>query len=106
MPWGKFKGVPLSRIESSYLVWCLDKADHLGPRLRAAIMAELGSRFAPTSSSAVRRGRCPDPALAADIVATGWRALVKKHHPDVGGDTAVMQRLNATADWLKTVVPS
>jgi hypothetical protein len=110
MPWGKFKGLCLDEIESSYLCWCLDNADQLRPALRAAIKAELGTRFGttpppPPSSSSSWRKSCPDPVLAAEIVVTGWRALVKKHHPDLGGDTRTMQLLNAAADWLKTQVP-
>jgi hypothetical protein len=108
MPWGKFRGCSLDEIETSYLVWCLEKADNLRVGLRADIQAELGRRFGPPPppppSSSWRR-TCPDPALAAQVVATGLRTLARKHHPDVGGDTAVMQRLAATADWLKAQVP-
>ena len=46
-----------------------------------------------------------DPALAAELVATGRRVLAKKHHPDAGGDTATMQTVNAVALWLRGQVP-
>ena len=110
MPWGKHRGQTLDDIESSYLIWCLESAENLRPTLRTAIRAELAERFAappppPPSSSASWRTPCPDPRLAADIVSTGLRMLARKHHPDVGGDTAVMQRLNLAAEWLRGVVP-
>lgn len=109
MPWGKFRGRRLADIESGYLCWCLDHADSLQPDLEFAIRAELRSRFgAPASSSpppVARRSPCPDPALAADLLSAGLRVLAKRHHPDVGGDTAVMQKINAVAEWLKRTVP-
>lgn len=107
MPWGKFKGCHLDEIESSYLVWVLENAEHLASDLRSAIKAELGSRFAPPvhAPSSSWRKPCPNPALAADVVAAGLRTLAKKHHPDVGGDVHAMQDLNAVADWLRVQVP-
>ena len=107
MPWGKFKGSRLTEIESSYLVWCLEKADSMTPSLRQAIRDELGNRYGRPASSAppssLSRKACPNSALAVDIISHGLRALSKKHHPDVGGDTAVMQTLNAVSDWLKAL---
>lgn len=108
MPWGKFRGRCLTEIESSYLVWCLEKADSMTPSLRQAIRDELGTRYGrPAASSApppaLPRKACPNSAVAVDIISAGLRTLSKKHHPDVGGDTAVMQTLNAVSDWLKAL---
>jgi hypothetical protein len=111
MPWGKHLGDPISEIESSYLCWVIDNADHLAPDLKTAITAELRSRFGspppppPRSAVSPWRTPCPDPTLASDIVAAGLRTLAKKHHPDTGGDTTTMQRLNAAAEWLRRTVP-
>src|SRR4029450_13296674 len=102
MPWGKHRGRPLHDIESSYLAWVLEEAEHVRPTLREAIRAELASRFTtsrPTSSE--QRRPCRDATLAADIVSSGLHSLARKHHPDVGGNTRTMQLLNATAAWLK-----
>jgi hypothetical protein len=107
MPWGKFRGVPLDKIESGYLCWCLDHADTATPALRSAIRAELAKRFAPAAAPPPPPPPprswmvCPDREIASNIVAAGLRALSKKHHPDVGGDTKTMQRINAAAAWLK-----
>ena len=105
MPWGKHRGIALGEIETSYLVWVLEKTKQLGPSLRTAIAAELAFRFGSTPPRSSWRAACPDPALAARIVSTGLHVLARKHHPDVGGDTRMMQSLNATADWLKSQVP-
>jgi len=106
MPWGKYKHTPIDDIESSYLCWVLDSCDHVAPDLQQAIRAELQSRFGspPPPPSRSSQKSCPDPDMAMDLVAAGKRALARQHHPDTGGDTATMQRLNATADWLKASV--
>jgi hypothetical protein len=107
MPWGKFRGWLLTDITSSYLCWVLESAEYASPVLRAAIQDVLQTRFgSPTSAPPPppRRGACPDTSLASEIVSAGVRTLAKRHHPDVGGDTATMQKLNATADWLKGTV--
>ncbi len=36
------------------------------------------------------------------VVKAAFHALAKIHHPDVGGDTAAMQRVNAAHDYMST----
>ena len=106
MPWGKFRGVPLNQIDTDYLRWVVDVAEATRPGLRADVEAELARRrqtHAPPSP--FWRKPCPDVAVAHEIVTTGQRTLAKRHHPDVGGSTGLMQRINAVADWLKAQVP-
>jgi hypothetical protein len=43
MPWGSFKGVPLSEIRTSYFPWALENLK-LTPRLRQALEDELRRR--------------------------------------------------------------
>jgi hypothetical protein len=110
MPWGKYIGRPLSEIDSGYLCWVLEHAEQPASWLLNAIREELQRRFGQSSTerasaAASWRTPCPDPVLAANIVSTGFRELAKRHHPDVGGNTRTMQQLNATAEWLKSVVP-
>ena len=107
MPWGRYRGYDLNEIPSSYLCWCLESADALRLDLRCAIQAELQSRFAPSSlppPSGRLRKPCPNPCVATDLIGAGLRALAKKAHPDVGGDTRQMQKINTVADWLKEIV--
>jgi hypothetical protein len=109
MPWGKFRGIPLTEIESGYLCFVLEKCENVRVDLIDAINDELRSRFGtpppPSPPASPWRKPCPDPVMAARLVAAGLHALAKQHHPDVGGDTATMQKLNLVAEWLKATVP-
>ncbi len=40
------------------------------------------------------------PGAPAELVEAARRVLSKRYHPDAGGDTATMQRINAAADLL------
>ena len=110
MPWGRHCGQPLSELETSYLVWVLERAARPAEWLTTAIRAELAIRFkaasAPPPPPPPRsmRHACPDPELAVDLVGAGLRSLAKRHHPDKGGDPDLMKKLNSTADWLKARV--
>jgi len=35
------------------------------------------------------------PGACPEVIKAAYRALARKHHPDQGGDPAMMQRLNA-----------
>lgn len=41
------------------------------------------------------------PNAPAEVVTAVYRTLCKVHHPDTGGDTAVMQRINAAMEVLR-----
>ena len=106
MPWGKHRGVPLDQIDSDYLYWILNEAEATRPGLRADVEAELARRRRATDPPppAAWRKPCPDPVVASEIVTAGQHALAKRHHPDVGGDTRLMQRINSVVDWLRAQV--
>jgi hypothetical protein len=42
--------------------------------------------------------------LAVDTIREGYRALAKKNHPDLGGDTAAMAKLSEERDWVLNFV--
>lgn len=42
------------------------------------------------------------PSADHAVVKAAFHALAKIHHPDQGGDTAVMQRVNAAHDYMST----
>jgi hypothetical protein len=46
IPWGKFKGSRLEDVDSGYLHFIAEKADHAGPPLKRAALAELERRKA------------------------------------------------------------
>ncbi len=97
MPFGKWRGLPLTEIPESYLSWVLEVARE---PLRTAILRELARRGAsepPVPGLDLRI----DPVAALDLIDAGRRALARKHHPDVaGGDAARMATINDTADRL------
>ncbi len=109
MPWGKYRGRALEDVPLSYLAWCLDACD-MRPPLTAAICAEVRRRVfdedtedapPPPPPPPPPRGACPSPPVAHGLVSAGLRVLAMKHHPDHGGDTRLMQTVNACAAWLR-----
>lgn len=90
MPFGKYKGVPLSDIPDEYLDW-LRTRDDLRDPLLSALNEELARR---------QRSR-PDPHVVEDIIARGQRSLARTAHPDVsGGSHEAMLAVRSAADWL------
>jgi DnaJ-domain-containing protein 1 len=41
------------------------------------------------------------PGASGAEIKSAWRRLCRKHHPDVGGDVAEMQRVNRAYESLK-----
>lgn len=57
---------------------------------------------ARTASAALDVGPQDDKAtLVLKLLDYGFRAASRKYHPDRGGDTSVMQRLNEARDWIR-----
>jgi hypothetical protein len=120
IPFGKHADVPLKNVPLAYLKW-FEKwygtdADDPDEELLEAVEAECQRRAADrhTQSGNGRhtqeppkppdRQRVPvgvQPEIAAQIVREGRRALSLKHHPDRGGNTEQMQKINIAADWLE-----
>lgn len=42
------------------------------------------------------------PGCSMEVAEAAYRALVKKHHPDVGGSVDTMQRINAAMDRIRS----
>jgi hypothetical protein len=42
--------------------------------------------------------------VASKLVSAGLRELTRRHHPDLGGEGAVMARVNTAAAWLRAVI--
>jgi hypothetical protein len=45
---------------------------------------------------------CVSPDAPLSVAAAALKALAKRHHPDVGGDTEMMQRLNNALATFKS----
>ncbi len=90
MPFGAHKGQLLSLLPHDYLAWLL--TIDLREPLRDAVRQEWGARRNPAK---------PDRVTARALLDVGYRQLAKDAHPDMGGTTAAMQRLNNTVEWLR-----
>jgi len=99
MPFGKFKGRPISALPYDYLEWLIDE-DFLKGSLRRAVAEEYERRL-HSQEVDYSEDSLIDPKLADELIAAGLRTLSKKYHPDVGGSTAHMQAINAAAEWLR-----
>jgi hypothetical protein len=102
MPWEKFKGELLSEIESSYLLWVLERADAVPSRLRIAIQLELSRRFPPPPPENGYGAPLPREVrvVRARIVKRGFRELAHEAHPDHGGSDAEMRQVLAAYELL------
>jgi hypothetical protein len=78
MPFGKYRGEPLSEIPADYLRWVLREVDALEPWLGEGIRAELQRREqrGRASSPPPRRQQAADQAPRI-----GWDAVLKRGSP-------------------------
>ena len=100
MPFGRYKGRPLSSVPDSYLDWLTTLA--LREPLASAVEREVSTRH--VNAHAPHANTALDPDIARQIVQAGYRALAQQHHPDHGGDTRTMQRINGTAEVLRQLL--
>ncbi len=115
MPFGRYKGDDLRELPEEYLRW-LTSLPELREPLKSAVQTELDTRawadrfrrrweaqHAP-SNPHLSGEQHVDRQTAQAIIDTGYRSLAAKAHPDVGGDSAEMVRLNVARDWLRGVI--
>jgi hypothetical protein len=125
MPFGKYKDYDISEIPHSYLTWCLENLERLGPDLRWVMEQTLAGEDpadpeqmqaeierlrrqvrrlqkrireleATTGSQAPARG----DRLAESFNAWYRRAALAAH-PDRGGSEAMMKLVNELRDHIK-----
>lgn len=88
MPWGKYKGVPLSQVPGSYLFWVLEECESADGLLKMDIQQELSRRLpprpVPAAQPTIDRARILDWCKRAAIAC----------HPDHGGSVRAMKLVN------------
>ena len=104
MPFGKYRGHPLSALPEDYIDWVLSLDDIREP-LRSRLAAESFRRAGYREPEPPPRTGPIDGDLASMLIEAGRRALAVKCHPDNGGDLRTMQNVNATADKLLAQYP-
>jgi hypothetical protein len=97
MPFGKWRGQPLSAIDAGYLDWLLRECTNLRPYLRAAVTAELESRMPKHRAAAV-------PWQTA--ISQARKEFARQFHPDLGGDVARMTTTNVVLDRVEQLLKS
>jgi hypothetical protein len=104
MPFGKYKGVEVIDLPDSYICWLIDEVDLFG-QLHLEVQREYFQRLHQAESrndGATIRIAPADVELARLIVNHGYRSASKLFHPDAGGDPAMMVRLNAVVESLRS----
>jgi uncharacterized protein (DUF3820 family) len=103
MPFGKHKGERISTLPDEYLEFLLTIELRAGP-LRATIMREAEERGLIEHATA-HLVLPPDYAdEARRIVEVGFKRLAQQMHPDRGGSTEGMQRLNRAVELLRSAL--
>src|SRR6516165_643068 len=98
MHFGKYHGWLLDEIPEDYLSWLWDHVELFG-QLRREVARILGQRSAGSHAKhesapqplAVRE---QDAELFREVLNAGYRTLAMRCHPDQGGDSEKMRRLN------------
>ncbi len=93
----------MDRIPSAYLEWVLSFA--YSDWLIDGIKEELRKREEGEKEA---EHRAPNQAnlrgYALEIISSGRKAQMKRHHPDVGGTSETAQGVNLAHDWLQLLV--
>lgn len=109
MPFGKYRGLPLSEVPPDYLAWLYWSSDIDGAlrwEVEEALLAHFPAR--PTYSEAQRmadfaRLKAVDETRrqVGEALKSAYRDLSKKYHPDRGGSNQVMAGINALYERLE-----
>ena len=98
MPFGKYHGWLLDEIPEDYLWWVWEHVELFG-RLRREVARILGQERAGSQAKQESAPppfavRSQDAELFREVLNAGYRALALRCHPDQGGDSEKMRRLN------------
>jgi hypothetical protein len=90
---GKYAGCRIEEVPATYLEW---------------LLAEAKSTIEGVENELERRRLVEEAGQdwAERLISAGYRTLAKQHHPDVGGDPAMMREINAAAAALRELLAS
>lgn len=90
MPFGKYKGLPLSQLPDDYIEWLIREF-----RPKEPLMTKLKMEL---------QWRAPAPASMLEVVNAGYKTLAMKYHPDKGGTNEQMKSLNNSVECLRRML--
>jgi len=95
MPFGRYKGTPLSELEFGYVAWLQTKIDEWRDPFRQALLDEIKRRDAAPPV-------VTEPVMidAEALIAAGVRSLSQRH----AGDHAAMKQVQSAAARLRKLV--
>ncbi len=103
MPFGKWRGHPVSGIPSNYLRWLLREVHDLDPQLRRAAERELRDRGDVADDP--EQSRYSPPADVRGVVKSWFREMALKYHPDRTLDNgAAMKAINHSYERLQELL--
>lgn len=106
MPFGQFRGQPITKLPPSYLLWLLDNI-HGQPSLLAKVWTVLADYLEghDAATGTIHGGQTPPCSQNYEAIIRAWhREQSLKHHPDHGGNIEVMTALNHLADSLRAAL--
>jgi len=103
MPFGKYQGQPLEALDDQYLFW-VASLEHLRDPLLTYIQAEINRRLAAQTGNGDLTFSIPERVVLERLITSGYRALARRAHPDVGGDHAAMVAVNTVYARLRLLL--
>ena len=91
LKFGKYAGVDIRQVPLEYLQWLHERTVKSGEEIATEI--ERRERLESANQPLIER-----------LIQSGYRALAKQLHPDVGGTTEQMQELNDVVDTLRHAI--
>jgi hypothetical protein len=95
MPWGKYQGTRIEDLPDEYIDQLLSWRELKDERVKQLLKTERSRRMIDPRSVA---------GIMLALIKTGYKSMAVKYHPDHGGNTEQMQKLNAAKDALLEVV--
>lgn len=106
LPFGKYKGWHISQVPDDYITWLMDDP-RIWETTRAAANREWYRRHPDVIVVEEKIMFEIPPDLnkqAKELILAGYRSMVKKYHPDAGGDEEEMKKINLVMELFNPLI--